>query len=371
MKSCKKVAVLLCAGSGERARLGYNKTLHRLGTASVAARAAAAFSDFDELVVVCREEDEEFLRAENFQLPPIFVRGGATRSDSVRAALAAIDDADVISIHDGARPFVTREVVNDSIALAAEKGCGVAAVKSVDSIRRITPNGSTKSADRDEFFLVQTPQSFDFKRLKAAYARVEGSYSDDAAVYELGGGEVFLSKGDSRNVKLTTPADFCGLGGEYRIGFGFDVHPFKSGRRLVLCGVEFDSTEGLDGHSDADAPVHAIMDALLSAAALPDIGVLFPDSDPALKNADSVALLEDVVSRLSDYEICNVSVCIVAQKPKIAPVRNAMRARLAAALGIDESRVNVSATTSEFLGITGEGKGLAASADALIRFKGA
>lgn len=369
MKSCKKAAVILCAGKGERARLGYNKTLHPLGSASVAAKSADAFSDFDEIIVVCRPEDEEFLRGQ-IDFPALsFVRGGETRTDSVRNALKAIKNAGIVSVHDGARPFVTREVVDRSVECAIKYGSGVAATKSVNAIRRILADGTTEIADRNEFYVVQTPQSFDFEKLKAAYEKISGSYPDDATVFELAGYPVHISEGDPDNVKLTSPADFAGLGGEYRVGFGFDVHPFRTGRDLILCGVGFDSPVGLDGHSDADAPVHAVMDALLSAAGLPDIGVRFPDTDPKFEGADSIGLLKNVVSRLPDCEIVNVSVCIIAQKPKIAPRRKKMCAALAAALGINETRVNVSATTSELLGITGEGKGLAASCDVLIKLK--
>lgn len=369
MKSCKKVAVVLCAGKGERARLGYNKTLHPIGSASVAARSADAFSHFDEIVIVCGESDEAFLRAQIGSDRVSFVRGGETRTDSVRSALGSIKSADIVAIHDGARPFVTREVIDRSVDCAIKHGSGVAAVKSVNAIRRVLPDGTTENADRNEFFVVQTPQTFDFNAIKAAYDKISGSYPDDATVYELAGNEVYISEGSPDNVKLTAPSDFSGLGGDYRVGFGFDVHPFKEGRALVLCGVKFDEKYGLDGHSDADAPVHAVMDAILSAASLPDIGVLFPDTDPAFEGADSIELLKKVVSLANNYQIVNVSVCVIAQKPKIAPHRTEMCSALAAALGIDASRVNVSATTSEFLGITGEGKGLAASCDVLLKLK--
>lgn len=369
MKSYKTAAVILCAGKGERARLGYNKTLHPLGSAIVAARSAEAFSDFDEIIIVCRDEDETFLREQLDFLSVSFVRGGETRTDSVKNALEAIKSVDIVSVHDGARPFVTREIIKKSVESALKYGSGVAATKSVNAIRRILPNGSTEIADRNEFFVVQTPQSFDFEKLKAAYDKISGSYPDDATVFELAGYPIHISEGSPDNVKLTSPSDFSGLGGEYRVGFGFDVHPFRAGRDLVLCGVKFDAPEGLYGHSDADAPVHAVMDAILSAAGLPDIGVLFPDTDPKFEGADSIKLLENVVSLVQDYEIVNVSVCIIAQKPKIAPRRNEMRASLASALGISENNVNISATTSELLGITGEGKGLAASCDVLLKIK--
>lgn len=367
MKSYPNVtAVLLCAGKGSRANLGYNKILHPDGGVPVAVRSMKKLAAFT-LIVVCSDEDEIALRERTKDINAIFVRGGQTRSDSVRAALKAVPPTtEIVLIHDGARPFVTNEIIFDSIEKAYTFGSGVAAYQSTNALKMQGDEG-VYSLDRSKVFVVQTPQSFRLDLLKKAYDDVPGSFPDDSEIFEKAGNSVTLSLGSPDNVKLTTPSDFMGLGGSYKIGYGFDVHPFKEGRRLVLCGEQYDLPYGLFGHSDADAPVHAVMDAILTATGLPDIGVLFPDTDEKYRGADSMKLLEEVVRKASEFEVVNLTVCIMAQKPKISPRSAAMRKNLAAALGISEKCVDISATTTEFLGIIGEGKGLAASATVLMK----
>ncbi len=366
MRSYKIAAVVLCAGKGARADLGYNKTLHTIGANSVAAMSANKFAHLDQVVVVCAANELEQMRA-TITLPnATFVAGGETRTESVRNALCAIESADVVIIHDGTRPYVNKRTIDECVQSAITHKSGVAAVKSTNALKLKTENGCA-ALDRERVYVVQTPQAFDFDALKAAYDAAPGSYADDSEVFELAGHTCHLVEGSYDNVKLTTPSDFMGLNGAYRVGFGYDVHQFAEGKKLVLCGRTFDYPRGLVGHSDADAPVHALMDALLSAAGLPDIGVLFPDTDMSFKNADSMKLLEKVMARLNEFEVVNASLCIMAQAPKMSPHVMEMRTNLAAAMGIDVSRVNISATTTEHLGIVGEGKGLAASADVLIR----
>ncbi len=361
-------AVILCAGKGERAGLGYNKLLHSLGDNMVASRSIRKFSRFDRLFVVCSEQDEDKLRTALYDLNITFVHGGSTRTDSVRNALNAIGQTDVVVIHDGARPFVTDEIIDDCINNAIKTGSGIACYPSQNALKLLDGDKMT-TVDRSTVLVVQTPQAFNFDAICDAYAETSGTFADDSEVYEKKYGSITPSLGSPDNIKLTTPSDFLGLGRSYRVGFGFDVHQFKIGRPLVLCGKQFDTDYGLDGHSDADAPVHAVMDAILSAAGLPDIGVLFPDTDDTYLGADSIELLKKVMAKIVNYEVVNISVCIIAQKPKIAPHSLEMRKMLAAAMSIDVDCVNVSATTTEFLGIIGEGKGLAASADVLLRLK--
>lgn len=368
MKSSPEItAVVLCAGMGERAKLGYNKILHPYGGCSVAARAVKKFTRFDRLVVVCSENDEKTLKNLIDCDKAEYVYGGETRTQSVRNALNAVKNTDIVIIHDGARPFVSEETIDESVASALKYGSGIAAIKSVNAVKYVK-DGKTVTLDRDKVYSVQTPQSFRFDEIKTAYDAVSGNFADDSEVYERAGFTPHLTEGSRDNIKLTQPADFSGLNDVYRIGFGFDVHRFEKGRDLILCGRKFDCDKGLLGHSDADAPVHAIMDAILSAAGMPDIGVLFPDSDPKYENANSIKLLESVRESVSArFEIINVSVCIIAQKPKISPYVSQMRENLANALTVDAERINISATTSELLGITGDGSGLAAAADVLLR----
>lgn len=369
MRSLPRVtAVVLCAGLGTRAELGYNKVLFPVGKLSVGASSARKFDAYS-LVVVCSEQDEEQLRAELGRDDVLFVRGGSTRSDSVRAALNAIDDTDIVIIHDGARPFVRKEVIEKSIESALTYGSGVASVRSVNALRRLNSDGSSSALDRASVYSIQTPQAFRFDELKRAYSTVAGSFADDSEVYERAGFSVRLVDGDADNIKLTSPSDFAGLNCAYRIGYGYDVHRLVENRRLVLCGVDIDYPLGLLGHSDADAPVHALMDALLSAAALPDIGVLFPDTDERYAGADSVKLLECVCSKIDGFELVSASICIMAQKPKLANLIPSMRDRLSDVLSIDRDRLNISATTTEGLGVIGNGAGIAAAAEVLLKIK--
>lgn len=368
MKSSPEItAIVLCAGKGERAGQNGNKLFSLVGGQAVAAMTAAKFARFDRLIAVVAPAETEEMRA---LLPPCaeIVAGGKTRTESVRNALAAIGDTDIAVIHDGARPFVTDKILDEAIASAIEFGSGVAATKAVESLKIATDDG-VKSLDRSKVYCVQTPQAFCFADLKAAYERVAGDLTDDSEVMERAGYPVRLTAGSPDNRKLTYPADFNGLNDAYRIGLGYDVHPTAKDRKLVLCGETFDADFGLAGHSDADAPVHAIMDALLSAAGMPDIGVLFPDTDPAYLGADSMELLRTVKSRCAAFEIINLSVCIMAQRPKIAPRVSKMRDNLAAALGVPRDNVNISATTTEGLGIVGEGRGIASAAVVLMRTK--
>lgn len=362
-------AIILCGGSGQRAKLGYNKVLHAFSDGKTSAEITTSkFMFADTVIVVYPAAD----KAEFFEMfdgsDIILTEGGKTRTDSVRAALKKVPaNTDIITIHDGARPFVSEKVIASSILTAHEKGSGIAAIAQVNALRRKLTDGNTLSANREQFFSVQTPQSFDARRIIEAYAAVDGTFSDDAEVFEKAGNAVFLSEGDENNVKLTNYRDFAMLGSDMRVGFGFDVHELTTGRDLILCGKKLDYPLGLMGHSDADVAVHAVMDALLSAAGLSDIGALFPDTDPKYEGADSIELLREVRKKLADYNICNVSLMIIAQKPKLLPHRADFITNLAAALEIDASLVNVSATTTEFLGIIGEGKGIAAACDVLIK----
>ncbi len=367
--SLECTAVILCAGEGTRAGLGYNKVLHGLSNTTIAAMTASKFADFDRIVIVCAERDIDILR-ENITYPNAeFVIGGKSRSQSVRNALNSIKHTDIVSIHDGARPFVTSAVIEASVDSAIKFGSGIAAVTPIDTIK-VKHGTDLITLNRDETYVIQTPQSFRYDEIKRAYDSVDGDFLDDSDVYSRAGYTCTISAGDRSNIKLTSYRDFAGLNDTFRIGFGFDVHRLEVGRKLVLCGVNIPFEKGLLGHSDADAPIHAIMDALLSAAGLPDIGVLYPDTDPKFENADSTILLKDVVSLVCDrFDIYNVSVCIIAERPKLKPYIIKMRTTLANVLGIPFENVNVSATTTERLGITGEGKGIAAAADILLKVK--
>ena len=370
-RDCKVTAVVLCAGSGTRTGLAYNKILHYIGAKTVLETTLDAICPLaDNTVCVCAECDSEKIGElisvyENVTL----CRGGATRSDSVRHALEAVLDTDIIVIHDGARPFVTEKIIADTIASAIDYGSGIAAIPATDAVKCAENGIVTRSLDKQFLYNAQTPQTFRYNEIADAYKKIGGSYGDDCELYALAGYTPRITPGSAANIKITTPEDLLKIPRSgLKIGAGFDVHKLVAGRRLILGGVKINFEKGLLGHSDADVLTHPIMDAVLSAAELPDIGVLFPDTDDEYKGADSVLLLKEVakLALQGGYNVSNVSAVIMAQQPKLAPHIPLMRQKLADALGIDNAQINISATTTETLGIVGNGGGMAASCTCLL-----
>ena len=386
-------AVIVAAGRGSRMGLGRNKVLAPLAGVPVIVRTVRAFEEtgpFDGgIVVVTGEDDLPEMRAlfARFGVGAALTLGGADRQESVYRGLQAVNPAaDVIAIHDGARPLVTRAVIERTIKSAQRFGSGVAAVMLKDTVKRVDAEGVVVDTPRrDALRAVQTPQTFDARLIREAHARfAQGTEraTDDAMLAEWAGRRVRLTEGDVENIKLTTPEDML-LAGQVilrregrtkeetnmlRIGHGYDVHRLVEGRKLILCGVEVPYTLGLLGHSDADVALHALMDALLGAAALGDIGRHFPDTDPAYAGADSGRLLDHVVSLLEQkgYAVGNVDVTIICQRPKLKDYIEQMRENVAAHLKVDSDCVNIKATTTEKLGFEGEGLGISSHAVACI-----
>ncbi len=386
-------AVIVAAGRGSRMGLGRNKVLAPLAGVPVIVRTVRAFEEtglFDGgIVVVTGEDDLPEMRAlfARFGVGAALTLGGADRQESVYRGLQAVNPAaDVIAIHDGARPLVTRAVIERTIKSAQRFGSGVAAVMLKDTVKRVDAEGVVVDTPRrDDLRAVQTPQTFDARLIREAHARfAQGTEraTDDAMLAEWAGRRVRLTEGDVENIKLTTPEDML-LAGQVilrregrtkeetnmlRIGHGYDVHRLVEGRKLILCGVEVPYTLGLLGHSDADVALHALMDALLGAAALGDIGRHFPDTDPAYAGADSGRLLDHVVSLLEQkgYAVGNVDVTIICQRPKLKDYIEQMRENVAAHLKVDSDCVNIKATTTEKLGFEGEGLGISSHAVACI-----
>ena len=322
------------------------------------------------------------------------VRGGATRADSVREGIkaassdakeAGIDEDDaIVLIHDAARPGISEEIIRRNIDTMKRCRAVCTALPSSDSTRMINiekpeyvtelalkesityPIMNTNVVRRELIYRTQTPQTFRLSDIVKAHERaVRDGYSatDDAMVAEYAGISVALVEGSTANYKITTREDIqmtC------KTGIGYDVHRLVPGRPLILCGTPIPSNLGLDGHSDADVAVHALMDALLGAAGLGDIGKHFPDTDEKYKGADSMKLLAEVKGMLGNVRIVNVDVVIIAQAPKLSPYMEQMKHNLSNTLGIPESAVNVKATTEEGLGFTGRGEGMAAMATAAI-----
>ncbi len=294
----------------------------------------------------------------------VLVEGGSSRAQSVYNALQALEGAEVVAIHDAARCLVTPTVIQESIKSAVRCGSGVAGIEARDTVR--LDNGIL---DRNRIILAQTPQSFRYDRILQAYQRAfEDGYeaTDDLALYERMGYTGVFTSGSILNQKLTYPSDMpmfeAVLSTSQRVGFGEDTHRLLQGRALILGGVEIPYKLGLYGHSDADALTHAIIDALLGAAALGDIGRHFPDSDEGYKDVSSLVLLEHTGALLerAGYRVVNIDATVVAQEPKLAPYISEMRAKLARALQIDAALVSVKATTPEHLGPEGRLEGITA-----------
>ena len=376
-------ALIPAAGSGERFGRSANKVFCDVAGKPILAHTLAVFESceaIDEIVLVARQADLErsqnLLRRFGFAKVREVVRGGRHRQDSVANGLARVT-REIVVIHDAARPLVTRQVIERSIEVARHSGACVAAVPVIDTIKSVTDGRVTATIDRSNLFAVQTPQTFQTELITEAYRRAieDGVYAtDDAALVERLGKEVAVVPGSYDNIKVTTPADLDAVsaklgGGEVRTGIGYDVHGLVEGRKLVLGGVGIDFDKGLAGHSDADVAVHAIMDAVLGAASLGDIGRLFPDSDPQYRNISSLSLLTRVGELLcgAGWLVLNIDAVIVCESPKIAPFATQMSRRIADCLGIDSSRVSIKGTTTEGLGFTGRGEGIACQAIATIR----
>lgn len=374
-------AVVVAGGRGARAGLGRNKVFFTWKGRSVLSRCLDELERsgaLDGAVLVLGAEDFEqydALCAREGASPLVkrVVAGGDCRRRSVRSGLAALpEEAEIVAVHDAARPFVSPEAVRETVQSARKWGSGVISTPVTDTIKRVGPDGAVETLDRAQLRAVQTPQTFDCAKLKAAHERAEAEgfdATDDAALFEHYYGSVRLvtAPGAEANIKLTNPADFEKLSRPaMRIGSGYDAHRLAEGRKLILCGIDVPHTRGLDGHSDADVAVHALMDALLGALGEGDIGRHFPDSDPAYKGISSMLLLERVMKivREHGYGVANADVTIVAQKPKLAAYIPAMRENLARALGTDA--VNVKATTTERMGFEGEELGISAQAVALL-----
>ena len=299
------------------------------------------------------------------------VGGGATRADSVCSGLRAAK-GQLVAIHDAARPFVSEQVITDALAEAEAMGAAAPAVAVKDTIKIADGAGRVAATpDRVSLYAVQTPQCFRRSLYLQALSAVTGEkaslVTDDCSLFELAGLPVTLTEGDYANYKITTKEDLQ-KEKTMRIGHGYDVHRLVEDRKLILGGVEIPFEKGLLGHSDADVLLHAVMDAVLGAAALGDIGQHFPDNDPAYKGADSLQLTREVAKIIAahGYRVGNIDATILCQRPKLAPHIPAMREKIADAFGLPVDAVSVKATTEEHLGFTGEGLGIAAHAVALI-----
>ena len=375
--------ILAAAGVGTRAGGGVPKQFRTLGEQTLLERSLAVLArhpGVDEVVVALPAAHldplPDCLRA-SWPAAVRAVAGGARRRDSVARAFAHVAAAaDVVLVHDAARPFVSPALISRMIDAVAGGGAAVPAVPAHDTVKRgVARDGAVwvgGTLPRDEIYLVQTPQAFSRGILAEAFARAgDDDATDEAGLVERAGGAVQLVEGEVTNVKITTADDLRSTAAPAaagRVGTGYDLHRLVPGRRLVLAGVEVPFELGLDGHSDADIVCHAVTDAVLGAAALGDIGRLFPDTDAAWRDADSVALLRTAVGRVHDagYRVGNVDVTVIAQRPKLLPYLDAMRARLAGALAVDPGVVSLKGKTNEGVDSMGRGESMACHAVAFV-----
>jgi 2-C-methyl-D-erythritol 4-phosphate cytidylyltransferase / 2-C-methyl-D-erythritol 2,4-cyclodiphosphate synthase len=376
-------AIVPAAGQGLRFKAaGPKQFLAQQGTTLLkqTLRALAATALFDGIVVVVPEkwvaaEDllpEEMNGRENIQV----VAGGLRRTDSVKCGLDSLPDScEVVLVHDGVRPGISADLVERVIVGANKHGACVPVLAVIETVKAIDKSGMVvKTLNRDELGLVQTPQGFKRQVLTDAYAwaaqkEIEQPFTDDAALVEGFGHQVVTVAGEPGNIKVTYKDDLVKIGwGTPRVGIGYDAHKLVAGRPLFLGGVEVPGGLGLLGHSDGDAAIHALIDAICGAAGMGDIGRQFPDSDPSYKDIASLSLLDQIVKKAGQagWRVSSVDMTIVAQKPRLADYLPEMAAKMAAVLGIDASAVGVKATTEEGMGFSGRSEGIAAHAVAVL-----
>ena len=382
----KVCAIIAAAGKSSRMNLAEksSKQFIEIGGKTVIEQTVTVFNScvyIDEIIIVARNEDiekiREIVKSANLNKVVDIISGGENRQESVFNAVQKVGEyIDFIAIHDGARCFISREDIEKVILKAYETGAAAAGTKVTDTIKFIGENNNIiKTVDRDFLWAVQTPQVFSKKLYLEALNNCKTNLTDDCAIVENSGHPVSIVECSKYNIKITDMQDLIFLRGKnemrYRTGHGYDVHRLESGRKLILGGVEIPNNNfGLAGHSDADVLIHAIIDALLGAAGLGDIGEHFPDSDEKYKNISSVILLKETAELIKkNYMIINIDCTVILEKPKLIQYKDAIRAKLSEVLGIDRRDINIKAKTEEGLGFTGKNEGTAAHAVCMIQEK--
>lgn len=404
----KLVALIAAGGSGRRMGTRWPKQFISIQGLPILARSVLAFScveELDGLLVVAPEDyigetesliDRTLDGKARLHLEQVeVIAGGQERQDSVRLGLShlksrGLDGDAIVLIHDGARPYLSKKLICRLAAAALKTGAAIPCLALKDTVRTLK-----ETLDREELRAVQTPQAFNFSFIQQVHDRafaagykgtddaslMEGEFAQD--LLEDYGISLTMVEGDYENIKITCPDDLAGPGGSsskssdqeglleetHRVGIGFDVHKLAEGRPLILGGVEIPHKKGLLGHSDADVLVHAIMDAMLGACSLGDIGGLFPDTADEYKGADSIDLLKKVNCKLKQagFTLVNIDSVISAQVPKLAPFIKSMKERIGGALGLPSERVSIKATTTEGLGFEGREEGMSARAVCIVK----
>ena len=354
------IAIIVAAGRGKRLGSSLPKQFLKVRGRTILEMSVEAFEQnkyVDEIFVAANADYCELTEklCRGFSKLKKIVAGGAERQDSVRAALDCLrGENGIVLVHDAARPFVSEAVINAVIEGTADFGAAIPTVPAKDTIRQVDGTGS-RTLQRETLARVQTPQGFRISLLKHAFekAQAEGFLgTDDASLVERMGINISMVQGEDANRKITTRED---LETEIRIGTGYDVHRLVEGRPLVLCGEQIPYEKGLLGHSDADVALHALMDAMLGAAGLGDIGKHFPDTDERYRGISSMKLLQKTAELLREagYFLGNADITIIAQRPKIAGYIPKMRANIAEIMNCDENKINIKGTTTEKLGFVG------------------
>ncbi len=371
-------ALIVAAGRGTRAGGPLPKQWQDLAGRPVLEHTLAAFQrhpGIEAIWLVLHRDD--FARAAHLSGVHL-VEGGATRAESVRAGLEAMQKAapDLVLIHDVARPLVSPAVIDAVLAALARSPGAAPALPVTDALWRGEGARVSGTVEREDLFRAQTPQGFRYPEILAAHRAHPGAAADDVEVARAAGLEVAITPGEEANLKITLPGDFARaerlmeapMRIEVRTGLGYDVHAFAPGTHVTLCGIEIEHMAALLGHSDADVGMHALTDALYGALAEGDIGRHFPPSDPKWRGAASEIFLRHAAGLVRErgWEIANCDVTLICEAPKIGPHAEAMQARLAEIMGVEAGRVSVKATTSERLGFTGRGEGIAAQAIATL-----
>lgn len=376
-------AIIAAGGRGLRFGGSSPKQLLTLGGRPILARSVDAFVACDVISEIIVALPADLAAAPPSYLeqrgkPVTVVSGGDERRTSVANAFARVSElAEIVVIHDAARPLVSADLIRRTVAAASETGAAIAALRAHDTVKQTNGAGAiTATLPRERIYLAQTPQAFRVPVLRDAL-RLVGEATDEAMLAERAGHTVRVVDGDPRNLKITTPDDLMmaehlttgsAQAPALRIGNGYDLHRLVPGRPLILGGVRIPFEKGLEAHSDGDVICHAVTDAVLGAAGAGDIGRHFPDTDAAWKNADSIELLRraSAIVREAGYAIVNVDVVVIAQKPKLAPHAEAIRGNVAGALGCDASQVSVKGKTNEGVDSMGAGESIAVHAVALL-----
>ena len=380
------VAIIVAGGRGTRAGGATPKQYRLLHGRSILARSVQPFLDHDavsSVAVVIRQEDRELFKKyvpKHSKLREPII-GGATRQESVRLGLEALsaDPPNAILIHDGARPFVTKDLISRVIENLSDSAGILPALPVTDTLKRTNAEQFVETTvSRDRLFAAQTPQGFQFAEILGAHrlcAKTDSEFTDDVAIAEAAKMAVRIVSGDSANTKITSNEDIHAAEQRLdesmitRVGTGYDVHALGPGDHVTLGGIEIPFAQALVGHSDADVVLHAITDALLGTLGDGDIGTHFPPSDASLHNAPSDRFVRNAINRVKDRGgvVDHLDVTIIAEAPKIGPHRETMRTRIAGICGVEIDSVSVKATTNERIGFVGRGEGIAALGTATVR----